>query len=944
MKNKFSKRIRTYLENKSFTWQMTNAILVLSFFLLIIAGVIWTKIKTIEFKQDKARLQSEYIESQKQLIETEVNRSMAYIKYRRSLTIEQMKSQLKVRVDGAWQIANNIYLENRNRKPAAEIQQMIKDAIRPLRFANERGDVFIYTVEGVAVMLPRSREQEGKPSLHHKDNSGNYVVQNEVNLLRMLDNGFIDYHISNHNKPGDSVLLKSTYVRKFEPFGWYLGSKDYLEDYNEELKAEILDWLSQIRYGEDGYIFVNTNKGEGLIYDGRKMPQPVNIYNSRNLYWIEAYRMQQKIYNTTRKGFINYEFRLLASDNIETKISYVNSLQDWGWIIGAGFYNSTIAPQIALMEQQSSQLKQQTLIIIVLICLLIFSIIFLMSRWFSRRLLRGFSNFNMHFRNASLTGSEMNPSDFNSLEFKELAKSFNTVSVELNHARKQLIKEQSLLRSLIDSSPDLIFFKDAESNFVGCNKAFSDYIGISEEELVGKNDNHFFPTELAEQYNQSDEDLLRTGVPIRNEQWIVTSNGNRQLMDTVKVLNHDKDGNILGILGISRDITDREIIQQNYKKAKEKAEEADRLKTAFLANMSHEIRTPLNSIIGFAGLLSEADVNEEDKAEFFKHINQGSEALLNLIDDIIDIAKIEAGQLAVSIEKCDLKTMMDELYWSTTEFIRKREKTNSITLHHTTQLPSAAQIIYTDPFRLKQVISNLLVNAVKFTDKGKIEFGAYQTNGLVHFYVKDTGIGISSDRQKVIFERFMQEHKSGAHHQGGTGLGLAISRHIVELLGGEITLESEMGKGSTFSFSIPFTPVNAENIQDKIVHENIRVTQNWEHKTLLVVEDVDSNYNYINAALSRTGIHLLRARNGNEGTELCKQHNDINMVLMDVGIPTEDGYNTLRAIKNLRPTLPVVAQTSYARQSGFINAGFDDVIPKPVKLVHLIKIMNTWIK
>ncbi|HAH58658.1 MAG TPA: hypothetical protein DCL86_10965, partial [Bacteroidales bacterium] len=586
MKNKFSKRIRTYLENKSFTWQMTNAILVLSFFLLIIAGVIWTKIKTIEFKQDKARLQSEYIESQKQLIETEVNRSMAYIKYRRSLTIEQMKSQLKVRVDGAWQIANNIYLENRNRKPAAEIQQMIKDAIRPLRFANERGDVFIYTVEGVAVMLPRSREQEGKPSLHHKDNSGNYVVQNEVNLLRMLDNGFIDYHISNHNKPGDSVLLKSTYVRKFEPFGWYLGSKDYLEDYNEELKAEILDWLSQIRYGEDGYIFVNTNKGEGLIYDGRKMPQPVNIYNSRNLYWIEAYRMQQKIYNTTRKGFINYEFRLLASDNIETKISYVNSLQDWGWIIGAGFYNSTIAPQIALMEQQSSQLKQQTLIIIVLICLLIFSIIFLMSRWFSRRLLRGFSNFNMHFRNASLTGSEMNPSDFNSLEFKELAKSFNTVSVELNHARKQLIKEQSLLRSLIDSSPDLIFFKDAESNFVGCNKAFSDYIGISEEELVGKNDNHFFPTELAEQYNQSDEDLLRTGVPIRNEQWIVTSNGNRQLMDTVKVLNRDKDGNILGILGISRDITDREIIQQNYKKAKEKAEEADRLKTAFLANMS----------------------------------------------------------------------------------------------------------------------------------------------------------------------------------------------------------------------------------------------------------------------------------------------------------------------------------------------------------------------
>jgi len=922
---------------------MTNAMLVLSFFLLIITGIIWTNIKSKEFKQDKARLQSAYIESQKQLVQTEVNRAMAYIRYRRSLTIEQMKTQLKVRVDGAWQIANNIYLENRNHKPAAEIQQMIKDAIRPMRFANERGDVFIYTVEGVSVMLPRNRDMEGVPSLQHLDNSGNYVVRNEVDLLHMIDNGFIDYHISNQNKPGDSVLLKSTYVLKFEPFGWYLGSKDYLEDYDQELRAEILDWLSQVRYGEDGYIFVNTDKGKGLVYDGRKMIEPIDIYNSRKPDWIETYKMQQKIYNTTRKGFINYEFRLLASDNIETKTSYVSSLQDWGWIVGAGFYNSTVAPQIALMEQQYTQLRRQTFVIIIFILLLIFSIIFLMSRWFSRRLIRGFSNFNLHFRNASLSGSEMNPSDFNSLEFKELAKSFNTVAVELNQARKQLIKEQSLLRSLIDSSPDLIFFKDAESNFVGCNKAFSDYIGIPEEELVGKNDNHFFPFELAEQYNRSDEDLLKTGMAVRNEQWIVKSNGIRQLMDTVKVLNRDKDGNIIGILGVSRDITDREIIQQNYKKAKEKAEEADRLKTSFLANMSHEIRTPLNSIIGFSGLLSEADVNKEDRAEFIKHINQGSESLLNLIDDIIDIAKIEAGQLAVSIEKCDLRVMMDELNAGTVELIKKREKTN-VTLHHTTRLPSASQIIYTDPFRLKQVISNLLVNAVKFTDKGEIEFGAYEQHGSLHFYVKDTGIGISGDRQQLIFERFMQEHKSGAHHQGGTGLGLAISKHIVELLGGEISLESELGKGSTFSFSIPFTPVNTEDNQGKIVHENIRITQNWEHKTMLVVEDVDSNYNYINAALSRTGINLLRARNGKEGAALCKERNDINIVLMDVGVPTKDGYDALRTIKKFSPTLPVVAQTSYSRQSGLTDAGFDDVIPKPVKLVQLINIMNAWIK
>lgn len=943
MNNKFFNRIRAYLENKSIAWQMTNAILGLSLILLIIAGIVWTNIKSKEIKQEKTRLQSEYVETQKQLVETEVDRAMYYIKYRRSLSIEQMKSRLKGRVDGAWEIANNIYLENHNRKSTAEIRKMIKDAIRPLRFANERGDVFIYSLDGVSVMLPQSRDMEGMPSLQHQDKNGNYVVQNEVNLLSLLDNGFIDYHISNPDRPGDSLLLKSSYVRKFEPFDWYFGSKDYLDNYDQELRAEILEWLSQVRYGEDGYIFVNTDKGKGLVYDGRKMAKPTDIYNSRKPDWIDAYKMQQKIYNTTRKGFINYEFRLLASDKKEIKTSYINTLQDWGWIIGAGFYSSTVAPQIILMEQQYTQLKQQTIFFIVFILLMILTIIFLMSEWFSRRLIHGFANFNMHFRNATLSGSEMNPSDFNSRDFKELALSFNTVAGELNYARKQLIKEQSLLRSLIDSSPDLIFFKDAESNFIGCNKAFSEYIGIPEEELIGKNDNHFFPQELAEGYNHSDEVLLKTGIPVRNEQWIVKSNGSRNLMDTVKVLNKDKDGNIIGILGISRDITDKEIIQQNYIKAKEKAEEADRLKTSFLANMSHEIRTPLNSIIGFSGLLSEAEVSEEDRVDFIKHINQGSESLLNLIDDIIDIAKIEAGQLAVSIEKCDLRAMMDEVNASTTELIRKREKTQ-IKLHHTTRLSAAAQIIYTDPFRLKQVISNLLVNAVKFTNKGDIEFGVYEKQGALLFYVKDSGIGISEDRQQIIFERFIQEHKSGARHQGGTGLGLAISKHIVELLGGVIHLESTPGKGSTFSFSIPFTPVNEENNQNKIIHENIRITQDWENKTMLVVEDVDSNYNYINAALSRTGINLLRARDGKEGAALCQKRQDINIVLMDVGIPAEDGFEALRNIKKLRPAMPVVAQTSYSRQSGFTEAGFDDVIHKPVKLVQLINIMNAWIK
>jgi len=253
----------------------------------------------------------------------------------------------------------------------------------------------------------------------------------------------------------------------------------------------------------------------------------------------------------------------------------------------------------------------------------------------------------------------------------------------------------------------------------------------------------------------------------------------------------------------------REKIQRNLeeeqillREAKEKAEESDRLKTAFLANMSHEIRTPMNSIIGFSELLSDDEITKEEKDNYVAHINIAGNSLLNLINDILDIAKIEAGQITIIQSDCNINVLFNELYLTFTQQKEKLDK-KELTIIYNDQ-PSKQHTINTDPQRLKQIMTNLLGNALKFTEKGFIEFGFDLVSADKYmFFVKDTGIGISPENQQLIFKRFSQVDGSHTRNYGGTGLGLSISKNLVELMGGKLWVDSVQGKGSTFYFTLP---------------------------------------------------------------------------------------------------------------------------------------------
>ena len=375
----------------------------------------------------------------------------------------------------------------------------------------------------------------------------------------------------------------------------------------------------------------------------------------------------------------------------------------------------------------------------------------------------------------------------------------------------------------------------------------------------------------------------------------------------------------------------------DLEKAKNKAERADKLKTAFLSNMSHEIRTPMNSIVGFSELLLNKDLPKQKKQEFITYIKDSTNNLLYLIDDILDIAKIEAEQIKIKINECRLNQLLFKLY---AVFHQKNNKKINLILDRANH--SSNFTILTDNYRLNQVLTNLINNAYKFTYHGNIKFGYIEkNNNTLLFFVRDTGIGISNDKKKHIFDRFHKiKNIETEKIYSGAGLGLTISKKLIELLGGNIWVESEIGKGSVFYFTLPFEKIESKNIKDMnldILQTETELKYNWEEKLIV---DEELNFLFLEEALKDTNAKIIWVKDGEEVINICEKHHNIDLILMDIQMPKMRGDEASKLIKKSNPDIFIIAQTAFAmdrEREEIIKAGCDDYISKPIKTQELLK-------
>ena len=527
-------------------------------------------------------------------------------------------------------------------------------------------------------------------------------------------------------------------------------------------------------------------------------------------------------------------------------------------------------------------------------------------------------------------------------------------------------------RLMSDNIPDLVWAKDLEGKFIFVNKAVCDKLLIAKDttEPIGKND-YFFVKRQRDLYPKrndwhtfgeicvnSDEVVIKNKKPQRFDEF-GNVNGEFLFLDVYKAPIFDDTEKMIGTVGHGRIVTkekeaekklheqnkEYELLNKKYLKqnkeleiSKEKAEESNRLKSAFLANMSHEIRTPMNAIIGFSEFLKDTSLESQKRNYFIDIINNNGNHLLNLINDIIDISKIDAKQMTVIETECKLNELLFEIHQFFLSAIAR--KNNKIKLLLVNELPNDYNLIKTDVTRLRQIFINLIGNAIKFTNEGVVEVkSSVIDNGEnILFSIKDTGIGISKKEIPIIFERFRQADETATRKYGGTGLGLAISKACTELLGGEIGVKSDYEKGSTFYFKIPFKPVN-NNKGEPII--NIEQSKNlFQHKTILIVEDEIYSRMILEEILKFTKANLIIATDGLQAVKLCEKNPQIDIVLMDIQLPKLNGLMATKEIIKNRPNLPIISQTAnamYNDQEKSLEAGCVDYITKPINKKELIE-------
>ncbi|HKL37589.1 MAG TPA: ATP-binding protein [Bacteroidales bacterium] len=457
-----------------------------------------------------------------------------------------------------------------------------------------------------------------------------------------------------------------------------------------------------------------------------------------------------------------------------------------------------------------------------------------------------------------------------------------------------------------------------------CNPSLANFYGFQTgDELTGHNLKKLMGSDKSGELYEMISQFIQNGYQIRNVET------QEEIFHSQKYFNNTITGiinerKLIRVWGTQQDITsikekEKEIIRQ-----KEKAEESNRIKNAFLANISHEIRTPLNSIMGFSDLLDMQGLSEEDQHSYITHIRSSGNQLLRIVSDILDISFIQTGQLKLHKETFSLNRFMEEAKTQLEKMISRQQKDIKVKEHF--DLAEPLDQIIADKDRLSQVLSNITENAAKFTQLGTIEMG-YRLNDpqWLAFYVRDTGIGIPREKFSLIFEHFRQVEEEMTRHYGGIGLGLSIVKGIVEAMGGEVHLDSQPDEGSEFIFTIPYHPPEGTGEKQK------KKAAQLHRKKVLIVEDHMDNYKLLEEFLIHANVSILHAISGEKGLELCRAHNDIDLVLMDLKLPGIDGVQTTRKLKEICPDIPVIAQTAYIRQQYMReNNLFIDYLTKPI--------------
>jgi len=772
------------------------------------------------------------------------------------------------------------------------------------------------------------------------DNIESRLIYENKEIFKTIEKDLIDVY--NHLKKRDKSRIEKNFneinhaIKRYESL---FDSLIYLltkrGNVNYGLIGELLDYSKEISNSKN--IDIETK----------------NILSEfENIYFFEKNKFRED-------SFIKVCYTILEKNKDKKSYSiinnYLNTFQNIINIekkLGIGLYTQitiikeldkhylkiekSIGSLLKLAENKKQINEAKVILYYIFFLVLMLTIIFIISLFITKYFMTGFNKLTEFLRNLGKNNFrfidkyeiDRYPEEIANV-YKEL-RNFVALLIlrerQRDRALKRAEENEKRYRELADLLPQSIFEIDNLGNFTYVNKSwYKNFLYTPDDLKEGLN--------IIETLVYEGGDSILSNVKFENSSFIAIRKDGSVFPASVYTDFIIKDDHIAGKRGIIIDVTERNAYIKALQEEMKKAKNADKLKSSFLANMSHEIRTPMNAIIGFSNLLIKEDLTEEQKNEFAYYIRSSGELLLNLIDDIIDIAKIEAGQLKIHKKDCNLNELLEELKNTIINLKNQHKKENIdiVLLKFHEDI-----IIKTDPFRLKQILNNLLINALKYTEKGYIKFGVFEKDRELEFFVSDTGVGLTREELGKIFSIFERTKFSEEKNISGTGLGLAISKNLVELMGGNMWVDSTPGVGTTFYFTLPFIKSGNQKVG---LENNISLNANfnWNDKTILLLEDDDASVLFYKELFKTTECKLIHSKKGWEALNIIK-NNKIDLILLDIHLPDINGLELAKIIKE-KYSIPIIAQTAFAMSGDkelCIESGCDDYMAKPVDTITLL--------
>ncbi len=896
---------------------------------VMLLGYLWVSEQRQRFEELSERWRATYIETQQQALRRRVSDIIDNLDFEREALERRQRETLHRAVDnGIAQIDSLVHL-NKSGRARAEMRERVRELLAPIRFGSGRDHYVIYTEDNIALLLPAYPQWERRGISELRDING---VDFAARLIRETrDNG--EAHIEAWFPQTDGrsgALLTKQYLRYYAPLGIFLGATAYVEDMTQAMQREELARLANKAGLEDMVLRVSDSSDTVLLdtlqpgLKGQQVPSEVGANAAL------AEQLQRTL-DAEDGGFVQLQRSRRRGENPQPILVYVRSYPGWHWNLSAGYFldplESGLAKQRGILESDiDRRILQGTLLLG--ICALIAVLI---ARHLALRTQRALKNFTHFFAEASRNASTIDVAQLPYSEFEELARDANAMVGQRNKIEQALRLSEQRFELALSASNSHLFDLNIREKTVVVSGSFFKQLGYSAEsrqidfsewrEWIHPDDLPRLRQPRKDEGRFSNE--LRVRASDSSYRWFLARGGD---------VDFDADGRAVRALGTLIDVSVRKQMEQELIAARISAEDASHAKSQFLSSVSHELRTPLNGVLGYAQILLRDGSASAEQRHNLHAIESCGQHLLTLIDDVLDLSKIESGKIEIQESPCDLYDLLE----SVSNIVRERVEAKSLSyeLDITPQVPGNVLI---DEVKLRQILVNLLANAVKFTEQGGITLRvSLRDESMLQFQVQDTGIGIPLDRQRIIFEPFQQLGDTAT----GNGLGLPISQRLCEAMGGTLSVQSAIGTGSCFSFYVPLRTASPAS-PERILRAGYQIIDTGgRHVEVMVVDDNPINRQVMSGMLRASGIEVREAENGQDALDKLRER-PAPLVLMDVRMPVLDGFGATAAIKadpQLRGTIVIAVSASvFPEVIARMRAhGCADFVGKPVRVAELL--------